>query len=505
MNYIDYFLDRITMYKLVLYVLIALLCIAGIAGAFGFLPYPLLNIFISTTFLLLVCYVANKIFAYVFNAPANVESVYITALILALIITPYHSSHDLLFLGWMGLLAMASKYILAIGKKHIFNPAAIAAVLCSFGLMQSASWWIGNAVMMPFVLVAGILVVRKIKRAALVWSFMIIAIGLSLFLTFLRQSNAMNTLGTLFLHSSLLFFAFIMLTEPLTTPPTKKLQIMYGALVGFLFVPQVHIGSIYSTPELSLVIGNIFSYIVSPKQKLLLHLKERIQASSDMIDFIFLKKKTFSFTPGQYMEWTLAHPNTDSRGNRRYFTIASSPTEDTLRLGVRFYEKQSSFKKAMLAMTDKTTIVGSQVAGDFTLPNNPQEKLVFIAGGIGITPFRSMVKYLVDTKQKRSIVLFYSNRTADEIMYKDVFDQAEKQLDIKAVYTLTDKKNIAHTWKGERGRIDETMIKAFVPDYKERIFYLSGSQAVVKGCQDILHRMGIPQTHIKTDYFPGLV
>src|SRR5206468_2445876 len=96
-------------------------------------------------------------------------------------------------------------------------------------------------------------------------------------ITMFHQGSWLNTLNTLVFHSCLLFFAFIMLTEPLTTPPTKRLQIMYGALVGFLFVPQIHIGNIYSTPELALIIGNIYSYIVSPKTKLLLHLQQRLK------------------------------------------------------------------------------------------------------------------------------------------------------------------------------------------------------------------------------------
>src|SRR5260370_1410080 len=120
------------------------------------------------------------------------------------------------------------------------------------------------------------------------------------------------------------------------------------------------------------------------------------------------------------MEFTLAHPHSDSRGNRRYFTLASSPTENLVHLGIRFYDQGSSFKQAMFQMNGKTQFVAAQIAGDFTLPTDPSQKLVFIAGGIGITPFRSMLKYLLDTHQRRDIVMFYANRRVDEIVYKDV-------------------------------------------------------------------------------------
>ena len=120
----------------------------------------------------------------------------------------------------------------------------------------------------------------------------------------------------------------------------------------------------------------------------MLRLKEKVQLAPDIYDFIFVPTRKFAFAPGQYMEWTLGHDEPDSRGNRRYFTLASSPTENTLRLGVKFYQQSSSFKSALLAMDQQSEIVAAQVAGDFVLPDDPRQKCVFIAGGIGITPFR---------------------------------------------------------------------------------------------------------------------
>src|SRR6185437_10266431 len=238
--------------------------------------------------------------------------------------------------------------------------------------------------------------------------------------TIIKGQDLLRALQESLAASSLFFFAFVMLTEPLTSPHTKKLQALYGGLVGVLFAPQFHIGSFYTTPEIALCIGNIYSYFVSPKTKLIAPLLEKRQISSDIFDFIFNHGRKFAFVPGQYMEWTLQHPKTDSRGNRRYFTIASSPTETSLMLGVRFYQNGSSFKKALLALNPGEKIVGGQIAGDFTLPKDKRQKLVFIAGGIGITPFRSMLKYLVDKHEKRSIVLFYANKHAEEIAYADV-------------------------------------------------------------------------------------
>jgi len=320
-----------------------------------------------------------------------------------------------------------------------------------------------------------------------------------------NNTTIQNKIYQTLFSSSLFFFAFTMLTEPLTMPPTKRLQSIYGALVGVLFTPHFHIGSFFTTPEIALAIGNVFSYLVSPKGKLITRVHEKVQTTPGMVDFVFVPDKKIRFAPGQYMEWTLPHKDPDSRGNRRYFTIASSPTEDTLRLGVKFYANGSSFKKALLTMDPKALIVGGQLGGDFVLPKDERKKLVFIAGGIGITPFRSIIKYLIDLKQKRSIVLLYANKTADEIIYKDIFTEAEKELGLKTVYTLTDKDKIPANWKGEIGRIDAAMIARQVPDYKERTFYLSGPHAMVVAYEDVLKIMDVPGSQIKKDFFPGLV
>jgi len=200
------------------------------------------------------------------------------------------------------------------------------------------------------------------------------------------------------IHTSILFFAFVMLTEPLTTPPTRARRIAYGALIGVLFAPGIHFGTIHSTPELALIVGNIFSYAISPKRKYILKLKSVQKFGADIYDFIFTADRKISFKPGQYMEWTLpaTNPPADTRGNRRYFTIASSPTELELHLGIRYYEPSSTFKKKLLALrsgdefivsgtsdqsgkpSDNETIIAGQLSGDFTLPNDPAKNWLLL-------------------------------------------------------------------------------------------------------------------------------
>lgn len=498
-------LDRITMYRLVLYVLIGLIGTAIILAFFHLLPFTSLSLFISTVFLVVMCWAMNTILARIFDAPANVESSYITALILALIVNPAQSPETFQFLGWVAILAMSSKYLLAINKKHIFNPAAIAVVIASLVLGESASWWIATVSMLPVVLLGGLLVVRKLRQEEMMVSFCATALVGTCLITLVQRGSIFAGLEQLLGQTPLFFFASIMLTEPLTLPPTRKMKRIYSILTGILFIPQIHVASIYSTPELALVIGNVFSYLVSPRQKVMLRLSKKARMAPDIVDFVFKPSQKLSFVPGQYMEFTLDHDHPDSRGNRRYFTLASSPTENLVHLGVRFYEQGSSFKKAMSRMSNRMTFVGAQIAGDFTLPADPEQKLVFIAGGIGITPFRSMLKYLLDVQERRDIVLMYINRTASEIVYRDILDAASAKLGVKIYYTLTDTSELPRNWPGLVGRIDEHMILKAIPDYDERTFYLSGPPEMVRANERVLRDMQIKGRQVKKDFFPGLV
>lgn len=501
---VDDFLNKTTMYRLLIYYLGGLLAVACIVGLFGNLGFSPVALLLSIAILLIACWSINRVFAFLFRIPVNHESSIITALILALLITPKLGAYDILFLLAASGLAMASKYILTIKNVHIFNPAAIAVVITAFGPRQSASWWIGTAVMLPFVLIGGVLVIRKIRRERMVVGFLITALLATALFTWFGHGSVLTAIKQTALTSPVLFLGFVMLTEPLTSPGTKAKQTWFAVLVGLLVPPQVHFGSFYTSPELSLVIGNVFAYIIEPRTRIFPVLSQKIRIAANSVDFVFNANKRLAYQPGQYMEWTLAHNHIDNRGNRRYFTLASSPTEPTLRLGVKFYETSSSYKKAMLDMTDKTEIVATQVAGDFVLPRSRKRKLVFIAGGIGVTPFRSMVKYLIDKHEKRDVIVLYAANNMNDIAYKEVFDQARQRVGIATTYMLAKPDSVQPLEAYQRaGYVDSNAIQATVPDYHERTFYISGSHQMVAAVQDALGKLGVPKSRIKVDYFPG--
>lgn len=502
MKWIDDWLERITMYRLLLYYLIALLAVAVVLSLFGQMHINPLDIVLTSLYLAAVCWVTNKVFAWGFDAPTNVDSSFITALILALIITPSSQAENLVFITAAGGLAIASKYVLAINRRHIFNPAAIAVVLTDLGAGDAASWWVGTAPMLPFVIIGGLLLVRKIRRWEMTLSFIGATFVATAVYTWLAHGNVVATLQKEVLSSAVFFAAFVMLTEPLTSPTTKGKQTWYGAIVGALFPPQIHLGGLYSTPELALAVGNVFAYVVGPRVKQMLRPIMREKLSHDTYDFVFEPEKPFTYKAGQYVEVTLQHPKTDARGARRYFTLASSPTEKELRFGVKFYQNGSSYKRALYNIQGTTPIIAGQLGGNFVLPKNPAQKIVFIAGGIGVTPYRSMVKYLLDTNQPRPITLLYSANDIDNFVYRELFDEAQKKLGIKVVYALTGD-DTGGDAAVHHGQITADLVRKEVPDFTERLFYLSGPHNMVVALERTLRELGVPHRHIKKDFFSG--
>lgn len=202
--------------------------------------------------------------------------------------------------------------------------------------------------------------------------------------------------------------------------------------------------------------------------------------------FIFKPQKSFTWIPGQYLIYNLDHKNPDLRGKMRFFTTSSSPFEKYPSISTRIDNiKGSSFKKALDSLKPGDTINAKGPDGDFTL-ENIKDKFVFIAGGIGITPFRSILKQLEHDKKDLDIILLYFSKK-DVVFKKELEDLKLKRLKIEY---LIDK------------RISEADIKK-ITDFKRRIFYVSGPDAMTESTENLLLKLEIKKEKLKTDYFSG--
>lgn len=496
MHFLDSFLNKITMYRLILYVLAGLYALATLLSLFGILSYSVIDFLTTGAFLLALCFFSNILFGKIFKITPNAESSVITAFILILIIGPLTLVPNLLFLGAAGIIAMGSKYLLVYKKQHIFNPAAFAVVATAIIMGKGASWWAGDPILLPFITVGGLLIARKTNRFHMIFSFL----ASSSFFLLLFQMLSPEDIPGYILNTATLFFAFIMLTEPITSPGDRWMRTYFGIFAGLAMVIIQKIGIFYSM-ELSLVFANLVFRIIHFSNKYHLVLKEKRQLSKGIWEFIFAPQQKIKFTAGQYLEWGLPHAPTDSRGHRRYFTIASSPTEDDVSFIVRIPEKMSTYKKSLLAMSPGDTLFATNLEGEFTLKKDPNTSYAFIARGVGITPFQSIIKYMMDSNIKFPVILFYIVHSGEEKVFDELFKKTKEKIGLEVVYIIDDA--APKNWHGEIGNLTPEIVKRYLKDYTSRTFYISGPEPMVHEYKGMLAKMGVPRKNIKTDYFPG--
>ncbi len=223
-----------------------------------------------------------------------------------------------------------------------------------------------------------------------------------------------------------------------------------------------------------------------------LKLIEKKQETSDCITFVFENFENITWKAGQYFRYKIENPEPDDRKVTRYFTNAAAPFENKLQITTRFAaEKSSTFKLDLQKLEVGQEIQASGPFGDFTLEDPEGKKICFIAGGIGVTPFRSILLQLDHDQKPFDITLLYANRN-DEIIFKEEFDQlAAKNSGLKINYVINPNK------------IEDAEIQAAVSDFAATVFYISGPEPMVKGIAETLVKLGAVEEHIKTDYFPG--
>jgi ferredoxin-NADP reductase len=213
--------------------------------------------------------------------------------------------------------------------------------------------------------------------------------------------------------------------------------------------------------------------------------------------FWFKPERTVRYTAGQYIELTLPHDNPDERGIKHWFTLSSSPSEDLLSITTKHAEQNgSSFKETLFGLSPGDTVMMSEPMGDFVLPKDPLRPLVFVAGGIGITPMRSMIKWLHDNEEHRTIHLIYAANNIEDVAFRDLFNDYGTPADI----VLT---NPPAKWEGQTGRLNAEKILELAPDVDHKLYYLSGPEPMVEALEKDLLDLGIDRQRIVGDFFPN--
>ncbi len=217
---------------------------------------------------------------------------------------------------------------------------------------------------------------------------------------------------------------------------------------------------------------------------------KRVEAEA-VTSFVWQPEVPLAWEAGQYLEYTLPHENPDERGIQRWFTIASAPYEGTPMITTRVApDRSSTFKVALQTLEPGATIEVDAPEGDFVL-GDPTAEYVFIAGGIGVTPFHSILKEADHAGTRLKVTLLYANRSADVPFGAELDSFAAHNSNLKIIY-LTDPE-----------RIDELSIRKYVPNLASSMLYVSGPEKMVKGIAAELVRLGATEGNIKMDDFPG--
>lgn len=203
--------------------------------------------------------------------------------------------------------------------------------------------------------------------------------------------------------------------------------------------------------------------------------------------FWFKPSQTINYTAGQFTELYLPHKDTDAHGNKRWFTLSSSPTEPLIAITTRFPDKLSSFKRALKALVPGDAVTMAEAMGDFVLPKGVDTPLIFIAAGIGATPMRSMVRWLIDSNEERPITLLYSAHDKDDLLFLDTFNS----------YGLNPRLYLS----AENKRLTSQDILPLIND--DSLAYISGPERMVETLRNSLIEKGINPSQVVGDYFPG--
>ena len=231
-----------------------------------------------------------------------------------------------------------------------------------------------------------------------------------------------------------------------------------------------------------------------------------------------IDKTSLDYKAGQFAFFDIGEVYNDSKGPIRHFTISSSPTDDFIMLTTRI--RDSPYKQRLAALEVGATVKVRGPQGEFVIHEDVYSKsAIFLSGGIGVTPFRSMIKYAIDMQLPVKIIMFDSNRNKENILFKKEFDEwSNINNNLKIIYTISEKNqqegkstsslSLTETneWNGEYGRIEKEMILKYVDDktLKDSLFYICGPPPMIKDMESLIQKeLEIPKERIKVEEFTG--
>jgi ferredoxin-NADP reductase len=232
-------------------------------------------------------------------------------------------------------------------------------------------------------------------------------------------------------------------------------------------------------------------------------LTRRGEVAEGTMAFHFEKPSGFNFKAGQSADVTLTNPpETDAEGNTRTFSIASPPFENELVFTTRM--RDTAFKRSLKRVPLNTDVKIGSAAGSFSLHKNPAKPAVFLAGGIGITPFLSIVRQADHDRLPHRLYLFYSNQRPEDAVFLDILQTLETtNPNFRLICTMTEMSKSKKEWKGETVLIDKEMLSRHLPTLQGPIYYIAGPPTMVAAMRQTLVSAGVDEDDIRAEEFAG--
>lgn len=211
------------------------------------------------------------------------------------------------------------------------------------------------------------------------------------------------------------------------------------------------------------------------------------QEAESITTFYFTPERPLRYVAGQFIELTIPHADPDNRGVKRWFTLSSAPGHEQISITTKLADTPSSFKKHLWQLQPGESVDISEAMGDFVLPVDSARPLVFVAGGIGITPYHAIVQWLLDTNQQRTIQFIYSVNSHEEVIFRDTFNHDF----------------IVRTERIAQPNLTAESIVDIAGGISGKQVYLSGPEPMTEALVKQFKKLSITQDQLITDYFPG--
>ncbi|HEY8587948.1 MAG TPA: oxidoreductase [Naasia sp.] len=498
MNALDRLTGRLPMYRLVTLALLVLLAASLLLSATGQLFYSPLAILASAAVTTGVCWGATRLLGIAFRVRPHDESAVITGLILFFLFLPTLDPAGLSVLAFAGAVAAASKFLLAWRGRHLFNPAAVAAVIVGLTGLGASGWWVATPPLAPLVAVLGLLILQRTRLLGVGLVFTVVATLLIAGLLTGFGVAPLPALGSALGSYPILFLAAFLLPEPLTLPPLRWQRIVVASIMAGAFALPLavdfRVGTFGLSSELAVVLGNLVALVLARPVGARLRFDGRREVAPGTEEFSFRADREVPMRPGQYVELDLPHAGPDRRGTRRHLTAVGA-REGHVRGAVRLPETGSSFKRALAALEPGDPVRLTSVAGDFLLPWNQATPVLLVAGGIGVTPFVAQLEGDAERGVERRVAVVYRAPSLEAAAY---LDRLAALADSVTLVTPTPPEPMP---RRVHCAADLAEALAEIEDRGKRTAYVSGSPSFVARARAELRKAGVRR--IRTDRFSG--